>query len=273
MIEYTYTFTAMGATIAEDVLRKTIGFTLGRAGTSLQDTAATPKDPIDIYGDPIATGGRLDPDGGVADLQPPLISITNATAVADSVNPLQYTISFTVEANESVPTLNTTASYELSRISKDGKETVVGTVSSTISGNDRKADIVYTFIFTDDALVGDTLGFTLVRVGTSLQDTASRDPVATNGDTIAPGGRLDPDADGAAADIKAPEIRVTNAIAEANENNPLQYTITFTVTANEPVPSLLSTTSSYLLLASTKRWRLKVWKQEQFQLLLEMTVK
>ena len=249
-IEYTYTFSGSGDKSADDVLGETVGFTLGRGlGTSLQDTAATPKDPIDIYGGAIANGGRLDPQGGVADTQPPEISITNATAVADSVNPLQYTISFTVEANESVPTLNTTASYQLSRISKDGTETVVGTVSSTISGDDREVDIVYTFIFTDDTVLGDTIGFTLVRAGTSLQDTASRDPVATNGETIAPGGRLDPDADGAAADIKAPEIRVTSAMAEADENNPLQYTITFTVTADEPVPTL-ATASSYLL------WRL-----------------
>ena len=58
-IEYTYTFTAMGATIAEDVLRKTIGFTLGRAGTSLQDTSD--RNPLNRNGDVITAGGRLDP--------------------------------------------------------------------------------------------------------------------------------------------------------------------------------------------------------------------
>ena len=136
----------------------------------------------------------------IDDTLPPEISITMATAVAGSQNPLQHTINFTVTADEPVPSLNIPASYQLLRVLKDDS-TAVETASSTIVGDDREVNIEYTYTFGSDNVLGETAGFTLARVGTSLQDTANRDPVDINDNVIATGGRLDPD--GGVTDIKA----------------------------------------------------------------------
>ena len=127
----------------------------------------------------------------IDDTLPPEISITMATAVAGSQNPLQHTINFTVTADEPVPSLNIPASYQLLRVLKDDS-TAVETASSTIVGDDREVNIEYTYTFGSDNVLGETAGFTLARVGTSLQDTANRDPVDINDNVIAAGGRLDP---------------------------------------------------------------------------------
>ena len=84
----------------------------------------------------------------IDDTKPPTISITAATAVADSQNPLQYTINFTVTANEPVPSLVTPGSYQLLRLPKVGDPSVETGTTPTITGNDREVnDRIYLHIY------------------------------------------------------------------------------------------------------------------------------
>ncbi|MBC6413513.1 MAG: hypothetical protein GDA45_01045 [Chromatiales bacterium] len=138
----------------------------------------------------------------IADTQPPVITVTQAEATAADNNELMYTITFTVTANESVPTLNRSNSYTLLRIPRTGNAEEIIPDTQNISGNDRQATLTYTYTFTGDdadaaqAALSETNGFALARSSEDvLVDRSGNMPmVGTNGE-------LDPNNDDAVAGL------------------------------------------------------------------------
>jgi len=130
----------------------------------------------------------------IADTQPPVIAITEAEATVDDDNALLYTITFTVAADEPVPTLSDINSYRLLRLPTDGDAEEITPVNQSISGGDRQAMLTYTYTFADDDALRNTTGFVLARSSsTALVDTSGLSPV------VGLNGELDPSNDDAVA--------------------------------------------------------------------------
>ena len=127
----------------------------------------------------------------IQDTQPPVITLTAERPVETTAT--QYTIVFTVTADEPVPTIADAASYQLVHIDRDDGITTQSSslVITEISGGAR---LTYTVTLTD---ISNTQGFTLARSTTAtLRDTGNREPVrAADGSAIGSGimaGRIDP---------------------------------------------------------------------------------
>ncbi|MBC6414697.1 MAG: cadherin-like beta sandwich domain-containing protein, partial [Chromatiales bacterium] len=162
----------------------------------------------------------------IADTQPPVIAITGAEATADDNNLLLYTITFTVTADEPVPTLNDIDSYTLLRLLTDGSVTVeITPATQSISGNDRRAMLEYTYTFADEDALRNTAGFVLARSSdTTLVDTGGLSP------EIGPNGGLDPSNDDAVA-VERADTSLRNLVVSEGTLNPdfnsktLSYTV------------------------------------------------
>ena len=169
-----------------------------------------------------------------------------------------YSVYFRVTADEDVLTLDDPSSYQL--------KTVTGTLTGGTLGNiipartptitsisgmtpERAVRLEYTVPVSNSRATAN--GFTVARNGTSLQDGAAptpNDPVRDDAgtDVIADGARIDNDANAVAArNTTKPQITVTStSISPSNAG--FNYTITFQVSATEPI-STIGNANSYLL--------------------------
>ncbi len=138
----------------------------------------------------IATGVRIDDDGTALaqrDTMPPAITVVAGAddavlqAQAEAGNTYRMMFTVTVADDDNVPSLNTTSSYQLVRIFKDGRvpELVRG---ATVEAADNV--FTYTAMLTTD--IEDTEGFTLARSSdeTSLLDASGNMPVKNDGTTM-----------------------------------------------------------------------------------------
>ena len=131
----------------------------------------------------------------IEDTQDPVITLT-AERPVEGTAANQYIIVFTVTADEPVPTIATTASYQLIHINRDDGAITAQSGSPVITAITGGARLTYTLTLAD---ISNTQGFTLVRAtANALRDTGDRDPVRVDGTTtigsgVNAAGQIDPD--------------------------------------------------------------------------------
>ena len=199
----------------------------------------------------------------------PTITVTTATLVRSSTLPLGYDISFTVTANEIVDDLADTQSYLLAGIKTDDTIVAYSDISGTAETSaDGTVTLSYQYEVNGEnieALQGIS-GFTLLRAtATALLDEADKEPIRVDdsnvesyeeyeaGSVVLGDARIDLRAPSVAvrADTDSPRLSLSKiGDAMPDMDNPLHYSGTFVVTADEAVADIAST-ASYTILRKT----------------------
>ncbi len=242
------------------ITQGTYGFTLGRAGPSIENDCVLCDSlgnlPVNRDGTIILAGSPLDTTTTAIvrrDIEPPRI-----TVMANSLNKTgnNYNGSFDVSSEESIDGIESTASYVLLRVRPGEQDVVLDDAAIGISiadlNNLQSATIYFSV---DDPEATSRHSFTLGR-GARLADLSGNTPVdPADDDTVEIGERIDSRGDAAVA---VPEDNTDNPIitvradgdAIPSVNNPLVYQGSFDVASNEQVTGL-NDSSSYRLLHLT----------------------
>ena len=245
------------------ITQGTYGFTLGRAGPSIENDCVLCDSlgnlPVNRDGTIILAGSPLDTTTTAIvrrDIVAPRI-----TVMANSLNKTgnDYNGSFDVSSEESIDGIESTASYVLLRVRPGEQDVVLDDAEIGISiadlNNLRSATIYFSV---DDPEATSRHSFTLGR-GARLADLSGNTPVdpadPANDDTVEIGERIDSRGDAAVAvpadNTDNPIITVrADGDAIPSVNNPLVYQGSFDVESNEQVTGL-NDSSSYRLLHLT----------------------
>ncbi len=243
------------------ITQDTYGFTLGRAGPSIENDCvlcdSSGKLPVNRDGTIILTGSPLDTTTTAIvrrDIVAPRI-----TVMANSLNKNgnNYTGSFDVSSTESIDGIASSASYVLLRVRPGEQDEILDNAEIGISiadlNNLRSATIYFSV---EDAVATDGDSFTLGRKA-RLADLSGNSPVdpADVNNPIGIGERIDSRGGAAIAipanDTDNPIITVrANGNAIPTVNNRLVYQGSFDVASNKPVTEL-DDPSSYRLLHLT----------------------
>ncbi len=191
------------------------------------------------------------------DMRSPVITVVDSPAPTLASN--QFTVTFTVTADEPVATLNDPTSYALYRFEGATRSLVSGASPMPTSGsNNERTTLTYVVTTLTGQQVADTTSFALYRAsGNKLLDASgnlplrSRSPDVVISDTGAVSSEITP---AERADTVTDSTNVTVAVASgatpaaANGN---EYTMSFTVTNNDhatrPIDDL-ATPGSYKIL-------------------------
>ena len=247
-------FTSVTLAGAEEA-RATYGFILGIASSAeLRDRSGN--DVTVIENTVEAAAARVEKDS-------PQITITTESLDISSSEG-SYDMSFVVSSNEDVSTLDVAGSYQLVRVIDNANSTdttvaipTADVIPSLGSGDDMSVSIDYTADLSrlSKEEIRNTEGFTLIRATDGqLLDMSGNKPVKADGSTaIAAGGVISPITDGeidviATIDRTPPEITLTARDTDGNTNDgveaipdatdPLIYSGSFTVRANEAIPNI-----------------------------------
>ena len=197
----------------------------------------------------------------------PTITVTAAAPLRSSTLPLGYDISFMVTANEIVDDLASTSSYVLAGIKTDNTIVAYSDISGTAEiSADGTVTLSYQYEVNSESIeaLQGISGFTLLRATASdLLDEADKEPIreddsnvesyeeSENDDNVMlADARIDLRQPSVAmrADTDSPRLSLTKVgDAMPDMSNPLRYSGTFVVGADEAVADIANT-SSYTLL-------------------------
>ena len=247
---YTGATVAFKTTLTDVTLANTEGFTLGNA--DLQDIAGNAPQTVSGQADRLSDAGTA---VALRDRDEPTLTVTSGgAAVPDPANPLSYTGSFTVNADEAVSNLNAPASYSLLRIAKQADNTANTAnpvpISATLTPNivlaGRQATVNFDVTLTNIEMTEDTFGFALAygAANPGIQNQNGVNP------TRGVQGRIDDNVSAIVArDIIAPSFTVRAGLATQGEmmGELVNYRMTFDVSATESVRAI-NNQASYRLL-------------------------